>query len=45
MDFDFNNKINNLEGKINNTKKIYSIFFKDNNHNKEIFSLFKYTYV
>lgn len=48
MNFDFNDKINNLEGKINHTKKIYSIFFKDNTNNynnKSVFSLFKYTYV
>jgi hypothetical protein len=48
MNFDFNNKIDNLDGKINNTKKLYSIFFKNNTNNynnKSVFSLFKYTYV
>ena len=49
INFDFNNKIDNLELKINNTKKLYSILFKNNSYNnynnKQLFSDFKNTYV
>lgn len=46
MDFDFNNKINNLELKMNNTKKLHSIFLKNNNYNnQELFSYLKNSYV
>jgi hypothetical protein len=37
--------MNYLEFQLNNTKKIFSIFFKDHNYNNNrMFSLFKYTY-
>ncbi len=45
FNFNFNNKMNYLEFQLNNTKKIFSIFFKDHNYNNNrMFSLFKYTY-
>lgn len=45
MDFDFNNKIDNLELKMSNTKKLHSILFKNNSYNNQkLFSCFQNSY-